>query len=310
MRGRAYLELGRVSNLPTVWTNTLAGLVLATFAEGEPGGFPPASRVFLLVLAFSLLYVGGMFLNDAFDRGIDARERPTRPIPSGRVSAGEVFTVGFGLLAAGVGLVAVDSFVLGGAGGVAAVVVGLALAGVIVLYDVWHKGNPLSPVLMGACRVLVYVTAAVAATGHVSSVVLVGAAMLLAYLIGLTFLAKHEGASLKAPTPSSAMAFGRVWPLLLLFLPFVFLFPKATATPLRLLPVLLFVAFLAWVVFTLQRLRSGAQGAIPRAVVALIAGISLLDANLIAVHGGSHIVLLAELGFLATLWLQRFVSGT
>ena len=34
-----------------------------------------------------MFYIGGMYLNDAFDRDIDARERPERPIPSGHVGA-------------------------------------------------------------------------------------------------------------------------------------------------------------------------------------------------------------------------------
>ena len=92
----AYLRLGRVSNLPTVWTNVLAGAVLAGRATVGPGR---AGRS--LALALSLFYVGGMYLNDAFDREIDARERPERPIPSGRIGAGEVFALGFGLLGAG-----------------------------------------------------------------------------------------------------------------------------------------------------------------------------------------------------------------
>ena len=58
---RTLLILGRVSNLPTVWTNTLAGCALAGAAVG-PG------RLALLAIAFSLLYTGGMYLNDAFDR--------------------------------------------------------------------------------------------------------------------------------------------------------------------------------------------------------------------------------------------------
>ena len=56
----------------------------------------------LLAAAFSLLYTGGMYLNDAFDRAVDARERPERPIPSGRVRAGSVFAIGFGLSALGI----------------------------------------------------------------------------------------------------------------------------------------------------------------------------------------------------------------
>ena len=70
------LRLGRVSNLPTVWTNALAGLVLA-------GGWLDPAPLLLLFLAVSLAYVGGMFLNDAFDAEVDAVRRPERPIPSG-----------------------------------------------------------------------------------------------------------------------------------------------------------------------------------------------------------------------------------
>lgn len=64
----AYLRLARISNLPTVWTNVLAASVLS-------GGTTPI-RLFLVMLAASLLYTGGMFLNDAFDQNIDRAERP------------------------------------------------------------------------------------------------------------------------------------------------------------------------------------------------------------------------------------------
>ena len=49
-RARAYLRLGRVSNLPTVWTNVLAGV----FLSGAP--VSPATMT-LLALALSLFYV-------------------------------------------------------------------------------------------------------------------------------------------------------------------------------------------------------------------------------------------------------------
>ncbi len=82
------LVLGRVSNLPTVWTNTLAGVVLA-------GGTVGDTRVAVLLVAFSLCYVAGMFLNDAFDREFDREHRSERPIPAGRVTATVVFSLGF-----------------------------------------------------------------------------------------------------------------------------------------------------------------------------------------------------------------------
>ena len=92
MSWQVALRLGRVSNLPTVWTNTLAGIVLAGGRVLEPWTLP-------LLVALSLFYVAGMYLNDAFDAGIDARERPERPIPAGLVSAETVFTLGFAMMA-------------------------------------------------------------------------------------------------------------------------------------------------------------------------------------------------------------------
>jgi len=170
-----YLRLGRVSNLPTVLTNVLAGAVLA--------GVPlHARRVAVAMLAMSLAYTAGMFLNDAFDRRADARDRPDRPIPAGLIAPLEVFVVGYGLLGLGVGLVAAT-----------ALWPALALAGAIVAYDAWHKTNPLSPAVMALCRALVYVTAAYAVGGSLRGAVAVGALAMFAYLVALTWWAKRGG---------------------------------------------------------------------------------------------------------------------
>ena len=122
------LRLGRISNLPTVWTNVLVGVMLG-------GGSLADSRLALLMVALSLFYVGGMFLNDAFDRDFDAKHRPERPIPSGQVSAHEVFIAGFGLLALGMAGVALAGRVPDGApawtalASAAALAAGFAAAG-------------------------------------------------------------------------------------------------------------------------------------------------------------------------------------
>jgi len=143
------LRLGRVSNLPTVWTNTLAGAVLAGAA-----GF--GAEIAVMLAAFSLFYTGGMFLNDAFDAGFDAAQRPERPIPSGEVSGREVFGYGYGMMAGGIALLAWI--------GVAPALAGLTLAAAITYYDWNHKKNLFGPVVMGLCRVLVYVGAGLCTT--------------------------------------------------------------------------------------------------------------------------------------------------
>jgi len=49
---------------------------------------------------------------------------------------------------------------------------------------------------------------------------------------------------------------------------------------------------------------------VPRAVVSLIAGISLLDALLIAGYGRADLAWIAVATFVLTVLLQRFVPGT
>ena len=94
MTFQTFLKLGRVSNLPTVWTNALARTVLA----GNPSVWP----VVIVGIALTLFYTGGMWLNDAFDAQIDAEERKNRPIPMGEIAVGTVFAVGYAMLGAGV----------------------------------------------------------------------------------------------------------------------------------------------------------------------------------------------------------------
>ena len=288
-RWRDYLLLGRVSNLPTVWTNTLAGAVLA----GADAG---AGRLALLALAFSLLYTGGMYLNDAFDRESDRRERPERPIPSGRVAAGFVFAIGFGLLAAGVAVVGLAADPRAGSG-VVAISSGLVLAGVIIGYDAWHKANPLSPVVMGLCRVLVYVTAALVVAGRVGSAVAGGAAVLLCYLIGLTYVAKQENLS----------EVRHLWPLAFLGAPFVYAWSTLAGGGTG---AVLYVGLLLWVVYAVAWLVRPGRRDIRHAVVSLIAGISLLDALLIAGASDPARAAWAVAGFALTLVCQRWMPGT
>jgi hypothetical protein len=286
----AALRLGRVSNIPTVWTNVLAGIVLS--------GAPVTARpTIFLLLSLSVFYVAGMLLNDVYDRDFDANNRPDRPIPAGDVAAATVFAYGFALLAFGFGLLLALAYPITADTGWQAPAAGLLLAGAIVLYDSWHKQNPLSPLLMGLCRLLVYLTAGLAMSSVLSRQLVLAAIVSLSYLIGLTYVAKQE----------SLRQIKNLWPLLFLAVPFLYGLQFITV---GVAAIVLYVLLLTAVTVALLFLFRPNTPDVPRAVMLLIAGISLLDGLLIAGRGQPMLAIAAIVAFLLTLFLQRFIAGT
>ncbi len=190
---RTLLVLGRVSNLPTVWSNCLAAWLVC--------GGGSWRRFVMLCLGATLLYTGGMFLNDAVDVAFDRRYRPERPIVSRQISARAVWVFAIGWLVAG-GL----TFLFLGR---SSTLMASFLVCAIVLYDIVHKRTQLAPLLMAACRFLLYLVAASAAAGGANPSVLWRAAALAAYIVGLSYLARGES------TGSSRMR----WTVVLVFVP-------------------------------------------------------------------------------------------
>jgi 4-hydroxybenzoate polyprenyltransferase len=276
------LRLGRVSNLPTVTSNVLAAIALA-------GTRPGLSTIALACFALSLMYVAGMFLNDAFDRDHDRAHRPERPIPSGEVPAAVVFDAGFALLLGGIAVVAVTAL-LGGAGW-KPVLSAVALGSMIVFYDAYHKENALAPLVMGMCRAGVYTTAALLVRPNLCDPVLLGTGVLVAYLIGLTYVARQENLD----------ELEHLWPLAFLAAPFLRGIPTDTFA------LAIYTAFLLWVMRALVMIRARH---VKPAVVGLIAGISLLDALSCAITGRVDLAVVCLVAFAATSFAQRFVPGT
>lgn len=278
-RLHGYLSLARISNSPTVLSNVLAGAAVA-------GMVKPNAMVLLIGAAMVLFYTAGMFLNDLCDYKTDLRERPDRPLPAGVVSRPEA--------AAAVATL----FVAGGAlllyAGRASFLSGMLLVAVIVVYDLWHKTNPLSPLVMAAARALVYVTAFLAFSSQASASLVAASTLLALYIVGLTYIAKSE----------TGPAVVRFWPAALLFLPAVYFVLQAPAT----LPlVLLFAGWVAYSVSFVYRAKGrNVGGAIGR----LISGVALYDGLVLAAAGALPVAILALIAFGATLLLQRYIRGT
>ena len=278
-RWHAWLALARVSNTPTVVSNAVAGAVVVSAAA-------PAGTVAVVALAMALFYTAGMILNDVADLELDRRERPERPLPSGAVSRSAALAAVAGLLAGGLAILA--------ATGVEPLLAGAGLVALIVLYDLWHKGNALSPVLMAGCRALVYVVAALAVAGSLSGELWGAAALLLVYVVGLTQVAKAEGRGVAAR-----------WPVVAVLAPAAYWAKELPALEVA----LLLAAFVAWAGYALWLVLARRQ--IGAGVVRLIAGIAVYDALVAAAAGGGAVAIATCLAaFAATAALQTKIAGT
>ncbi len=292
------VALARLSNLPTIVTNCLAGISLAHPAVlSRPGEWGP------VCLGLCALYCAGMILNDLCDRQTDAAEKPGRPLPSGRVSIKTAWIVTALLFPAGI--------LLAGRTPEAMACV-LLLSGLIVAYDVFHKGNPAAPLLMGLCRSCVYLVGgyavsaetSMALTDVLSSASITASPWIPAALLGLTVAcitwiaageadAEHRPPALPGGTLAISMAFMAV-----ISFPDPFAFSAA-------------LLLLGWTLFSLSlAYRKNNTGGAARATAHLLAGICLFDAVFIF-HAGQNDYGFAALAlFVVTLIAHRRVRGT
>jgi hypothetical protein len=281
-RFRTLLILGRVSNLPTVWSDCLAAWCL-----GGHGGWLSLACV---TMAASLLYLGGMFLNDAFDAEFDRHHRRARPIPSGAISEREVWQWGLAWLALGlVGVIALGLTVLMWA---------VALCVCIVLYNAVHKWAPIAPVLMGMCRLGVYLMAASAAQQGISGEVIWKGLALAAYIVGLSCLARKESKRVEI----------NFWPSLLLAAPVVFagLFDNGASW----MPAVVYSLVLAaWSCWAVSRSLGQPEPNVGYTVSRLLAGIVLVDVLAVASSTEPWLGCFA-VWFALALLLQRFIPAT
>ncbi len=197
----AWLQLARAAAVFTTFADIGAGFLLVR------GAWTPPELFATLCLSSGCLYAAGMILNDFFDRHVDAVERPKRPIPSGRITAGAAAGSGFALLGAGV--------VSAAWVGPLSCAVALVLALCIVAYDAWLKRSSLfGPLSMGTCRALNLLLGAsvaalpldgpLSASDRIAPLAVIAPSILIdsrafpfalgtgLYIAGVTWFARHE----------------------------------------------------------------------------------------------------------------------
>jgi 4-hydroxybenzoate polyprenyltransferase len=187
MRLRDLVELVRAPAALSVPGDAVAGAAAAGALGPRTAGVAAASVC---------LYWGGMAANDWADREVDAKERPERPIPSGRVTPNTALGLAAGLTAAGLGLAALT-------GGRRALGIAAPLAGAVWAYDLWLKNTPAGPAAMAACRGLDVLLGA--STGRLRRAV-VPALTVAAHTYTVTALSRKEVDGADPALPAATLA--------------------------------------------------------------------------------------------------------
>lgn len=207
-RYRAWLELLRVPNLLTVPGDPLAGYLLS-----GAGWLYGPGKILPVLLSSISFYCFGLILNDLADAVTDGRERPSRPVPSGRISVQSCKA-------------ALVFFLLGGLAlawmtGVAAGAAGSLLAFAITAYNLYFKKYAFAgPVSMGLCRGLSLIMGA-AAGGGMNVPAGIAATILVLYVAAFSSIARLEmgGARVGAGRWNPALVLMIMFPVLYYFGP-------------------------------------------------------------------------------------------
>jgi len=281
-------ELGRISNLPTVWTNLAAGWVLGGGGVALGSGYD--FRLFWLCAGGSLVYFAGMALNDAADARWDREHGKDRPIPRGDVSALAVWLLSGAALLLG-------SVLMISLGGAKPLWVGL-LAASLVIYDLYHKPWAGSVIFMAGCRVFLLLSAASVVASEISQTTLLRALCLGSYVIGLTLLARGENGGDRRWSTFGTFLLAAPLALTISELP-----PLRGAAVIT--PILVLIAALAW----LLPVVFGKTLPFPKRIGSLLAGLALVDALAVATREPYLALLFVLLTPVLLLW-QRWVAAT
>ena len=133
-----YLQLVRAPAVFTTLSNILAAHIIVT------GGQIQWTGLLLLLVVSAVLYMSGMVLNDCFDFNEDSRDRPTRPLPSGRIQIKTAWRLGWILIATGLVIASMVGF--------RQFIIALLLSALIIFYNAYAKKTLFGTLVMGGCR--------------------------------------------------------------------------------------------------------------------------------------------------------------
>lgn len=138
-----YLALVRLPNLFTLPSNILVGMATVSSLAFTLTSF---TQFLLLVTISVLLYCVGIVLNDLYDFDIDKKERPNRPLPSGKISRRSAIVL--------VAIFSTLALILSLQVSFSTLVISSILFSVIFGYDKYLKNTHAGPFTIASARVM------------------------------------------------------------------------------------------------------------------------------------------------------------
>lgn len=293
---KPYLQLIRLPNVFTAAADSLAGWLLIHGSLHSPGRWLP------LVGASMAIYAAGIALNDVFDYEIDLKERPGRPLPSGRVSRRFAAWGGGFLLLLGPALAALS-------GSISSFSIASALAACVLAYNLGMKRTVLGPEVMGSCRALNLVLGMSQAADFGGPGGWLVAVSLGIFVAGVTWISRSETET----GPTRGLYLG----LTLENLAFLGLlaaalqpgrFPVVDTEPRLVLPLegMLILLIVAWVVNLAgaRALRNPVPASLQKAVKTGVLSLVWLNVGVVAAVRGPSMA-----GAVALLWIPAYLLG-
>jgi 4-hydroxybenzoate polyprenyltransferase len=275
-----YLQLMRAPAVFTAISNILAAHLIVT------NGNIQWLNLTILMLASAALYLAGMILNDCFDYQEDARERPNRPLPAGRIALKTAWSLGWLLLGSGVILASLVGF--------QQLTIAIVLAAFIIIYNGYAKQTLIGTTVMGGCRYLNWLLGL--SVLPLQSTQFILALPIFIYVAALTLLSIDETSA----TKKNYLVFSFI---IMLLGSFLLLFIQLAITKSTLVgPIVLLGLFMLIANRMLKTYQNFTPAQIQKTIKFLVMGIIPLDA-LLVLSSNHFLGAVVVLSLLAPSWL-------
>jgi len=277
---RQYFQLVRFPGIFTAFTNILLGY---SVVQGDNFG------LYLLgpLLATSgCLFLAGMSLNDYFDYEIDKKERPQRPIPSGKIPRKNALSLGI------IFLIIANIFSI--FVGLETVIVTIAMSLLIFSYDFKIKNFPVLGILtLSSIR---FLNVILGTSPAFNSEIVYIAIPLAIFVAGISIFARSEGSAYSRKSEILNLIFI----LVAIVIVIIIIFDKITIIQLGFLGLFIVSVFLPYVI-----LKDNTVKSVQKKITYHLLAITILDATIISAFAELFYAVVAILLYVPAYFIIR-----